>query len=216
MKLTARGASMKTGKKACYPYPRPALTADVAAFAIQGDALTVLLIRRKREPFAGRWALPGGFVDEDEPIRAAALRELKEETGLGRIDLEELGAYGDPGRDPRGWVVSVAFTALVKPKQFRGQAGDDAAALAWFPVTALPPLAFDHERILADGLAQVRRDALSRIAQARLLPRRFEWPDLVRTLEGVLGACVDAPALKKQGLKSGWLAKAGDGKFELL
>src|SRR6476659_9095607 len=123
-----RGFSMGTngGQKHTYEYPRPALTVDVAI--VTRDAPPrVLLIRRKKDPFAGSWALPGGFVDENERLVAAARRELEEETGVKVHDLEQLYTAGDPGRDPRGWTVSVVFLARVEPKQFKPKAADDAS-----------------------------------------------------------------------------------------
>lgn len=108
----------------------------------------VLLIRRKHEPFAGAWALPGGFVDPGEPLAAAAIRELHEETGLEGIDLEQLAAFGDPNRDPRGWTISIAFLARVDAGA-RAVAADDAAAVGWHRLDKLPKkLAFDHDKIL--------------------------------------------------------------------
>src|SRR5215213_10075483 len=95
-----------------YDYPRPSVTVDVV-IVTREPTPRVLLIRRKKDPFAGAWALPGGFVDADEPLAAAAKRELKEETGVDDVDLEQLAAFGDPGRDPRGWTVSVVFLARV-------------------------------------------------------------------------------------------------------
>ena len=116
----------------------------------------VLLIRRKNEPFQGKWALPGGFVEMDETIEAGAERELWEETGIRGVSLEQFGTYGDPGRDPRGRVVGVVYWALLteKPKE---TAGDDAAEAAWFPLDALPEMAFDHDKILKDARERMRR-----------------------------------------------------------
>jgi 8-oxo-dGTP diphosphatase len=139
----------KKGRKHSYDYPRPALTVDIAVLKRSSRKLQVLLIRRKHDPFAGRWALPGGFVDENETLEAAARRELEEETCVRGVKLTELGAYGDPGRDPRGWTVSVLFYCLVKPHTVRPKAADDAAQAQWFPLAALPPLAFDHDKMLA-------------------------------------------------------------------
>src|SRR6185503_4235624 len=118
------------------------------------------LIQRKADPFAGKWALPGGFVDENERLVDAARRELKEETGLDQADVEPLHTFGDPGRDPRGWTVSVAYLARVWAEQLAPAAGDDAAAVDWFPLDAPPPLAFDH----ADILARVRHRLADRAA----------------------------------------------------
>jgi 8-oxo-dGTP diphosphatase len=140
-----------------YEYPRPALTVDVAAFRGAADAREVLLVRRGAPPYEGAWALPGGFVDEDERLGDAALRELAEETGLRPVGrLREVGAYGDPGRDPRGWTVSVLFTVLVAAGHGDVVAGDDAAEAAWHRLDALPALAFDHALLVADAGAVLR------------------------------------------------------------
>jgi 8-oxo-dGTP diphosphatase len=136
----------KKKKSFCYEFPRPSLTVDVA-LVTQEKTPRVLLIRRKADPFAGKWALPGGFVDESERLVDAARRELIEETGLELADLEQVYAFGDPSRDPRGWTVSVVYWARVSPG-LNPTAGDDAAEVGWFPVDALPPLAFDHAEIL--------------------------------------------------------------------
>lgn len=136
-----------------YRFPRPALTADVVAFASVDDVCHVLLIRRGNEPFAGQWALPGGFVDEGERPEDAARRELAEETSL-RFEgtLELVGVYGDPGRDPRGWTVSAAYRAVLDD-QPAVVGSDDAAEARWFPLDDLPSLAFDHGHIIADAVA---------------------------------------------------------------
>jgi 8-oxo-dGTP diphosphatase len=119
-----------------YPYPRPSVTADVVAFAMRADDLVVLLIRRKSDPFKGCWALPGGFVDENESLERAAARELQEETGLTGVKLEQLGAFGDPGRDPRGHTVTVAFVTY-RPTETALNPGDDAVEAVWQPLRAL-------------------------------------------------------------------------------
>ena len=113
-----------------YPYPRPAVTCDAVVFAMRADDLAVLLIQRKEEPFKGRWALPGGYVNENESLERAAARELSEETGITGAKLEQLAAFGDPGRDPRGHTITVAYvTFLVAEAKIT--AGDDAAAAEW-------------------------------------------------------------------------------------
>ncbi len=131
------------------------VTVDLVVLAEVGGEPAALLVRRGSEPFAGRWALPGGFVDIEEGLEAAARRELVEETGLDLtgVELEQLGAYGDPDRDPRHRIISVAWLARVaEPVAVTG--GDDAAEARWHPVRELrgQPLAFDHEQILAAGL----------------------------------------------------------------
>ena len=137
----------KSGQKHSYEYPRPALTVDVV-IATREARPRVLLIRRNKEPFAGSWALPGGFVDENERLADAARRELAEETGVTGAELEQLYTAGDPGRDPRGWVVSVAYLAQVDPDAVKPVAADDATEVSWFPLDELPPLAFDHAMLL--------------------------------------------------------------------
>ncbi len=137
--------------------PSPGLRPEIARFALTADAvllgvrdgeIAVLLVERKNPPYAGRWALPGGFVEAGEEPLAAAARELSEETGVEGLPLEEVGVFGKPGRDPRGPVVSVAHAAWVDPDAVRPSAGSDAAAARWFPLAKLPPLAFDHGEIL--------------------------------------------------------------------
>jgi 8-oxo-dGTP diphosphatase len=141
-----------------YEYPRPALTVDLVITTREARP-RVLLIRRKREPFAGSWALPGGFVDENERLADAARRELEEETGVRvsteSADLEQLYTAGDPGRDPRGWTVSVAYLSRLNAADVKPVAADDAEAVGWFPLDDLPALAFDHAMILARARARL-------------------------------------------------------------
>ncbi len=142
----------KKARRHTYDYPRPALTADVV-LVTREPRPRVLLIKRAKDPFAGRWALPGGFVNENERLIDAAKRELLEETGVTVTDLEQLCAAGDPGRDPRGWVVSVVFFARVDVVDAKG--ADDAAEAKWFRMDKLPELAFDHADILKRAAGRV-------------------------------------------------------------
>jgi len=142
------------------PFPRPMLTVDVVVLGAEASGRRVLLVQRGKPPFAGAWALPGGFVEEAEQVTEAAPRELLEETGLRVGPLSLLGVYDTPGRDPRGWTVSVVYLARVKGEPaVRGS--DDASDARWFALKDLPALAFDHGRIVADALAW---DAVSRPA----------------------------------------------------
>jgi len=134
---------------------RPSLTVDVVVVARLRGQCRVLLVKRGRPPFEGLWALPGGFVEPDEPLELAARRELREETGVEPLHLEQLATFGDPGRDPRGWTISVAFLALLAEGDLQEQelrAGSDAAQVSWFDLNDLPPLAFDHVTILAHAV----------------------------------------------------------------
>jgi 8-oxo-dGTP diphosphatase len=129
----------------------PSLTVDVVTVVPRGGRLQVLLVRRRKPPFAGYWAIPGGFVEPQEPLEAAARRELWEETGAEPRVLEQLHTFGDPGRDPRGWTVSVAYLALLAEDEAAAlalRAGSDAGEVGWFDLEDLPPLAFDHADIL--------------------------------------------------------------------
>lgn len=123
------------------------VTADAVIFKENNGINKVLLVLRKNEPYKDQWALPGGFLEDDEPLKTGALRELKEETGLEIKDMEQIGAFGDPGRDPRGRTISIAFVGKIKnPDKIKG--GDDALEAKWFSLKELPELAFDHSKIL--------------------------------------------------------------------
>ena len=140
-----------------YEYPRPMLTVDVVAVTKQAEQLYILLIQRNQEPYQGSWALPGGFVEMDESLETAAARELAEETGLEGVALEQLHAFGDPKRDPRGRVISVAYYAFIPAgKSLSLQGGSDAKQAHWFPITELPELAFDHRKIIDEALSRFR------------------------------------------------------------
>lgn len=151
----------ESAKVYCYEYPRPAVTVDVVLFCRFGSELEVLLIKRARDPFKGRWAFPGGFVETDESLEHAASRELLEETGLSVINLDQIGAFGDPGRDPRGHTVSIVFSAMLdSPLQPR--AADDAMDAEWHSALRPPKLAFDHKKILVHAMQRVVGGSSSR------------------------------------------------------
>lgn len=137
------------------PYPRPMLTVDVVLLSEGDEGRRVLLIQRGNDPFAGAWALPGGFVEESEQVAAAARRELMEETGAQAGEMSLLGVFDAPGRDPRGWTVSVVYVATVQGEPAVTGA-DDASDARWFDVGALPELAFDHAEIVSAALARSR------------------------------------------------------------
>ena len=143
----SRGKKSEKKKQYCYDYPRPSVTVDIVLFCRKTGRAEVLLIKRARPPFKGYWALPGGFVAEDESLEAAAARELKEETGLSGVQLQQVGAFGDPGRDPRGHTVSIVFAALLESRA-EAKADDDAEDAQWHSVARPPRLAFDHKKIL--------------------------------------------------------------------
>lgn len=140
-----------------YKYPRPAVTTDCVIFGYDGGALRVLLVRRGRDPYKGLWAFPGGFLEMDESAGQGALRELREETGLTDAVLRQFHTFSDPGRDPRGRVISVAYYAVVRMQDVAG--GDDADDARWFALDEVPPLAFDHGEMFERARAALR-DAL--------------------------------------------------------
>ncbi len=141
-----------------YEFPRPGLTADCVVFGLSDEGpLQVLLIERGKYPFEGSWAVPGGFVEEGETPFEAAQRELEEEAGLANLPMNQFHTFGKPGRDPRGWTVTVAYWTVVRMDQVQPRAGDDAAKVGWFPVNNLPPLAFDHDEMLERAVAAIQQ-----------------------------------------------------------
>ena len=181
-----------------YEYPRAALTVDCVVFGLDDEDLKVLLIQRGIEPFAGTWALPGGFVQVDETLDAAALRELREETGVTRVFLEQLYTFGALSRDPRERVVSVAYFALVKLSDHRVHAATDATSAAWFSASGLPSLAFDHEEIVEVALARLKGKVVYQPIGFELLPRKFTLTQLQRMYEVILERPLDKRNFRKK------------------
>jgi 8-oxo-dGTP diphosphatase len=195
-------------------YPRPSVTADCVVFGVTfeagGSALRVLLIERGEPPFEGALALPGGFVRIDETVDDAARRELREETGLDDVFLEQLYTFGALERDPRGRVVSVAYYALVNLADHRVQSGTDARAARWLPVHEGRGLAFDHDRILEVALERLRGKVRYQPIGFEMLPERFKLSQLQALYEAVLGRALDKRNFRKRILAMGLLAQAGE------
>jgi 8-oxo-dGTP diphosphatase len=163
---------------------------DIVIFTIQSCELKVLLVKRKIAPFAGRHAIPGGFVLGHEDLEQAALRELQEETGVVDVYLEQLYSFGAPKRDPRGRVISVSYFALISADRVL-KAGTDASEADWWPFAKLPSLAFDHAQILNYALERLRNKLEYTTVGFQLLPEKFTLTELQRVYEAILGKQLD-------------------------
>lgn len=182
-----------------YKYPRPALTVDCVVFSWNGAALEVLLIERGESPFLGAWALPGGFVQVDENLETAAMRELKEETGLEEMYLEQLYTFGNVGRDPRGRVVTVAYFALIDKHKFAAAKGaSDARQARWFLLDEVPDLAFDHAEILKNARERLKNKVRYVPIGFELLPKKFSLSELQLLYEVILNTKFDKRNFRKK------------------
>lgn len=199
-------------------YPRPSVTVDLVIFTIADDDLKVLLIRRGGEPFKGCWALPGGFVEIDESLEAAAARELSEEAGVTNVYLEQLYTFGDPGRDPRGRVISVSYFALVDADRQHIRAASDAADARWhsvFDSISDNNLAFDHKRILDYAVWRLRNKIEWTTVGYELLPKKFTLSELQRVYEIILQKPVDKRNFRKKVLAQGRIRELSETRSDV-
>jgi 8-oxo-dGTP diphosphatase len=196
---------MENANKYCYEYPRPSVTTDCIIFGFDAGELKLLLVERGIEPFKGRWAFPGGFVQMDESTEEGARRELFEETGLENVFIEQLYTFSDVDRDPRGRVITVSYFALVKLSDYKVQAGDDAQKAEWFPISKVPPLAFDHDRILRVAMNRLRGKIRYQPIGFELLPEKFTIPELQNLYETVLEMQLDRRNFRKKILSTNLL-----------
>ncbi len=178
------------------------VTVDIVLFTIRDRRLHLLLIRRLAKPFENRYALPGGFVREEESLDAAAIRELVEETGVQKVYLEQLYTFGEPKRDPRGRVITAAYYALVPPNQVL-RAGTDASDAGWFPITELPSLAFDHRKIVEYAHQRIRNKLDYTNVGFELLPDRFTLTELQLVHEAILGESLDKRNFRRKIIQKG-------------
>ena len=187
-----------------YRYPHPAVTTDCVIFGYDAKGgLSILLVERGGEPYKGCWAFPGGFMQMDEDADTGARRELKEETGLEAAHIEQFGCFTDVNRDPRERVITIAYFALVKKSEVKG--GDDAADARWFPIGEIPPLAFDHDRILRVALSRLKEQMHFKPVGFELLPEVFTMPQLQDLYESILEVKFDRRNFASKMLKLGIL-----------
>ena len=193
-----------------YDYPHPAVTTDVVLFTLRDGALSVLLIERANPPFQGMWALPGGFLGIDEDLETCAQRELREETGIEGVYLEQLYTFGAPERDPRERIISVTYFALTDSDALQPMAASDAARVAWFPVHALPELAFDHEIIVRLARQRLMAKLNYSTIAFQLLPQTFTLSQLQSVYEILLDEPLDKRNFRKAILARGILRETGE------
>ena len=189
-------------------YDRPSVTIDVVILTLRSRRLEVLLVKRRHWPFEGMWAIPGGFVEPNESLEDGARRELEEETGVRDVYLEQLYTFGDPGRDPRTRVITVVYYALIRADQLEAQAiraADDAADAAWYPAYTLPPLAFDHEKILTYTLQRLSGKLEYTTIGFQLLAPEFTLGELQEVYEAILNRPLDKRNFRKKVLSTGIL-----------
>jgi len=187
-----------------FPTPAGMYAVPVVLAPLEGR-LNVLLVQRSEPPFAGSWVLPGGFMSPSERPEETAQRKLTEKTGVGAVYLEQLQTYGDPARDPRGWIPTIAYLALIDAAVLRA----GASAARWSPVDALPPLGFDHARIVADGVERLRGKLWwSNIAMG-LLPERFTMPQARRVFEAISGVAHEPSNFRRELEQSGLVRSTG-------
>jgi 8-oxo-dGTP diphosphatase len=195
-------------------WERPSVTVDVVILTLQEGDLKVLLIQRKHWPYEGYWAIPGGFIEMHESLEQSARRELEEETGLRDLYMEQLYTFGDPGRDPRTRVITVAYLALVDYKQLHPKAADDAAEVAWFSMYHLPQLAFDHANMLNYTLQRLRGKLEYTTIGFQFLPETFTLSELQQVYQAILGKerRLDKRNFRKKIVSTGILEETGERK----
>ncbi|MBK7895172.1 MAG: NUDIX domain-containing protein [Candidatus Promineifilaceae bacterium] len=195
-------------------FERPSVTVDVVIFSLVEDKLKVLLIKRQAAPFANMWAIPGSFVKMNESLEKAAVRALADETGVTDVYTEQLYTFGEPNRDPRTRVITVAYFALVPHDAIHHKVGRDASETGWFPISQLPPLAFDHAEIVEYAYRRLRYKLEYSSVGFRLLPDVFTLTELQTAYEIILGEELDKRNFRRKILSAEILEETGEKKKE--
>ncbi|MFZ5876443.1 MAG: NUDIX hydrolase [Nitrospirota bacterium] len=193
-----------------YEYPHPAVTTDIVIFTIRDEQLKVLLIKRSGQPYRGKWALPGGFVGMDESLEQSAARELEEETGVSGVYLEQLYTFGEPRRDPRERVITVAYYALIPSDRLSIRAATDAEAVGWFAMDDVPTLAFDHRDILAMAHQRLAAKLDYSTIAFQFMPEKFTLRELQAVYEMILGEALDKRNFRKWVLAMERIEETGE------
>jgi 8-oxo-dGTP diphosphatase len=184
------------------PFPtesgRPVLTTNIVVFTLRDEQLKLLLVRRRNPPFQGYWALPGGVVGENEDIEANAMLKLEEGTGVSGVYLEQLFTFGQPDRDPRERVVSVAYYALVPSKRLRLRTDEDSEGVAWFALNELPELAFDHAQMVDTAHQRLAAKLDYSTIAFQFMPERFTLSDLQDVFQIILNRDLDKRNFRKR------------------
>jgi 8-oxo-dGTP diphosphatase len=191
-------------------FPKPSVTVDCVIFGYDMESLKVLLLNRKEEPFKDKWTIPGGFLFMDETLRQTAERVLATKTGLSNIFLEQLFTFGDLDRDPRGRVLSVAYFALVNPRNFKLMTGNAANKVAWFDLEALPELGFDHSEIFKVAYQRLQGKIRYQPIGFELLDEKFTLPELQQIYETILKVELDRGNFRKKMLALGIIKATGE------
>lgn len=192
-----------------YAYPRPSLTVDAMVFNYHSGKFELLLIKRKDDPYKDCWAFPGGFIDEGESAENAVVRELREETGLQVSKLQQLITASKPGRDPRGWTVSVVFIGFMSEERVILSAGDDAALADWHRIDRLPELAFDHGEIFSEGIKSIRKGLFTDHILQHCLPGPCSKSEIATLLKLIYGSDSESEKLIQLLLLNGQVEKLG-------
>jgi 8-oxo-dGTP diphosphatase len=190
-------------------YEQPAVTVDLVIFTVNDAMLRIMLVKRAEDPFADCWSIPGGFLKVGESLEDAALRVLREKTGMQDVYMEQLYTFGDPGRDPRTRVITVTYFALIPWQNLHQPESDKVTDLTWVSVDRLPRLAFDHKQIVLYALQRLRAKATYSNIVYGLMPRQFRLSELQNIYEIILNDKLDKRNFRKRMLATGLLQETG-------